>query len=127
VTTDNTVTEDTYRLLIQLDLAMLSAGSKESEVDYFAVELFHALGYTHFPRAICTQKDIRIFICGQYRSAIPNVCIIDRGRDDIILLVQEDKGFGSGCDPFSQLVAKAIAAFQSNNNHREGLTEGLRA
>ena len=121
VTADNTVTDDTYRLLTQLDLAMLSAGSEESEVNYFAVELFHALGYTRFPRAICTLKDIRIFICGEYRSAISNVCIIDRSRDDIVLLVQEDKGFGSDCDPFPQLVSNAIATFQSNHSRQVAL------
>ena len=118
---DTTVTKDTNRLLTQLDLAMLLAGSNESEVDYFAVSLFHALGYTRFPRAICTRKDIRIFICGEYRSAIPNVCIIDRSKDDIILLVQEDKGFGRDCYPFPQLVAKAIAAFQTNHSGQMAL------
>ncbi|KIJ07131.1 hypothetical protein PAXINDRAFT_38846, partial [Paxillus involutus ATCC 200175] len=123
VSADDTVIEDNYRLLTQLDLAMLPAEAGESAVDDFAVELFHALGYTHRPRAVRTRKEIRLLICGEYKYAKPDVCIIDRSKDDIILLVQEDKGFVRDPNPSAPLVAEAIAAFQTNNVRR--VTSGL--
>ena len=120
---DDTVTEENYRLLTQMELAMVPDEAEESAVDDFAVALFHALGYTHRPRAVRTRKEIRLLICGEYKHAKPDVCIIDRSRDDIILLTQEDKRFGGDPNPSPQLVAEAIAAFQSNNARR--LASGL--
>jgi hypothetical protein len=52
------------------------------------------------------------------------VCVIDRSKNGVILLVQEDKRFvvGSGY-PYAQLIpiTEAIAAFQSNNSRRQEL------
>ncbi|KAJ7870143.1 hypothetical protein B0H14DRAFT_2345757, partial [Mycena olivaceomarginata] len=95
---------------------------EESAVDDFAVLLFQELGYVPVGRVIRTRKDIPLVICGEHRHAKTDVCIIDDGG--ILLLVQEDKRHADGGNPVPQLVAEAIAAFQSNNLTRE-LTFGL--
>lgn len=45
-----------------------------------------------------------------------DVCI--KNNDNILLLLQEDKAYGTHSDPEPQLIAEAIAAFQYNNEIR---------
>ena len=118
---DDATDEASYNLLTQLDLAMLPAEPEESAVDDFAVALFHALGYIRRPRAIRTRKELRFFTCGESKYAKPDVSIIDRDANDVILLVQEDKHFSGERNAHAQLIAKAIAAFQDLNARRAGV------
>lgn len=106
-----------YKLLRYMDLAMDPVPSEESAVDDFAVHLLTVLGYA-VPRArmVRTRADIPLTICGQECHAKTDVCIVD--SDDILLLVQEDKRHKEPKDPEPQLVAEAIAAFQTTNYRR---------
>jgi len=108
-------------LINLLDLAMVPS-SEESAVDDFAVELFKTLGYARRHRVARTRKDIPLLICGEWRHAKTDVCIIDREENHIMLLLQEDKRFGqgeiSGSDAEAQLIAESIAAFSYNNRRR---------
>jgi len=99
-------------LLNLLDMAM-------SAVDDFAAGFFRALGYAKHNRVARTRRDLSLLICGEFRHAQTDVCIVDRDHNDI-LLVQEDKRFeeGEGGDPQAQLIAEAIAAFGINNEQR---------
>ena len=63
----------------------------ESAVNGFAAVLFRALGYAKRNRVARTRKDLTLLICGEFRHAQTDVCIIDREQNDILLLVQEDK------------------------------------
>ncbi|KAK2459785.1 hypothetical protein APHAL10511_008217 [Amanita phalloides] len=117
-TANDAANDASYNLLAQLDLAMMPSEPQESAVDDFAVALFHSLGYIRRPRAIRTRMELRFFTCGKFKYAKPDVCIIDRDQNDIILLVQEDKRFGGDRDPYAQLIADAIAAFQDTNSRR---------
>jgi hypothetical protein len=56
-------------------------------------------------------------MCGQQVYAKTDVCIMDI-NSELLLLVQEDKSHINPADPEPQLVAEAIAAFQSNNLNR---------
>ncbi len=105
-------------LLDLLDMAM-SPRSGESAVDDFAAGFFMALGYAKHNRVARTRRDLSLLICGEFRHAQTDVCIVDRDHNDI-LLVQEDKRFeeGEGGDPQAQLIAEAIAAFGINNEQR---------
>src|SRR5258708_22182388 len=105
-------------LLDLLDMAM-SPRSGESAVDDFAAGFFRALGYAKHNRVARTRRDLSLLICGEFRHAQTDVCIVDRDHNDI-LLVQEDKRFeeGEGGDPQAQLIAEAIAAFGINNEQR---------
>jgi len=107
-------------LINLLDLAMVP-GSQESQVDDFAVELFKTLGYVKRHRVACTRKDIPFLICGEWRHAKTDVCIVDRSQNNILLLVQEDKRFGATeatAEAEAQLIAGAVATFSYNNATR---------
>jgi hypothetical protein len=97
----------------------MSPRSGESAVDDFAAGFFRALGYAKHNRVAHTRRDLSLLICGKFRHAQTDVCIVDRDHNDI-LLVQEDKCFeeGEGGDPQAQLIAEAIAAFGINNEQR---------
>lgn len=108
-------------LINLLDLAMKPAPAEESAVVDFAVDLFKYLGYVKRHRVARTRKDIPFLVCGEWRHAKTDVCLIDRNQNDILLLVQEDKRFqpDNPLDPRPQLIAEAIAAFAYNNRIRE--------
>ncbi|TFK23489.1 hypothetical protein FA15DRAFT_462456 [Coprinopsis marcescibilis] len=107
-------------LINLLDLAMLNS-TGESAVDDFAVELFKLTGYVRRNRVARTRKDLPLLICGEWRHAKTDVCIVDRQQNDILLLVQEEKRLEDRepLDARAQLVAEALAAFTENNNSRE--------
>ena len=113
--------EKNAELINLLDLAMVP-GSEESAVDDFAVVLFRTLGYLGRHRVARTRKDIPFLICGEWRHAKTDVCIVDRSQNDIMMLVQEDKRFSvtetATAEAEAQLVAEAIAAFSYNNEAR---------
>ncbi|TFY65951.1 hypothetical protein EVG20_g5134 [Dentipellis fragilis] len=103
-----------------LDLAMLRS-SGESAVDDFVVELLKLTGYVRRHRVARTRNDLPLLICGEWRHAKTDVCIIDRQQNDILLLVQEDKRLEDRepLDARAQLVADALAAFTDNNASRQ--------
>ncbi|PBK71213.1 hypothetical protein ARMSODRAFT_954982 [Armillaria solidipes] len=82
----------------------------ESAAVDFAVELFKMLGYVKRDRLARTRVDLPLLICGEYRHARTDVCLVDCSQNDILLLVQEDNE--------AQLVAEAVAAFAQNNQSR---------
>ena len=106
------------RMINAMDLAMNGAPLEESAVDDFAVRLFDMLGYTSRSIMVRTRKDIELVVCGMSMHAKTDVCLM-MNRSEIILLVQEDKWhLEDRGDPEAQLIAEAIAAFQSNNKRR---------
>ena len=114
----NMTADKNAELINLLDLAMVPSEEESAVVD-FAVELFKALGYVRRHRVARTRKDIPLLICGEWRHANADVCIVDRSQNNIVLLVQEDKRFGGSettrSDAQAQLIAEAIAAFSHNN------------
>jgi len=118
-----TTSDEGYVLLRTLDIAMSPPPNEESAVDDFAVALLRACGYIRRGRVVRTRKDINFLVCGENRHAKTDVCILD--DNEILLLVQEDKRHMDSSNPEAQLIAEAIAAFDSNNYTRErtlGLT-----
>lgn len=89
---------------------------EESAVDDFVAHLLYILGYDEPDRVIRQHKDIPFYICGHDSHAKTDVCVMDQTQG-ILLLVQEDKRHLERADPEAQLVAEAIAAFQTNNRH----------
>ncbi|KAF4618186.1 hypothetical protein D9613_011670 [Agrocybe pediades] len=115
---EDTTNLDAFRTISAMDLAMYQVPLEESAVDDFAVRLFDILGYTSREVVLRTRKDIELVICGASMHAKTDVCLL-RNRSEIILLVQEDKRhLENRGDAEAQLIAKAIAAFQSNNKKR---------
>jgi hypothetical protein len=117
-TADEMVDDDSYQVVRYMDLAMDPVPGEESAVDDLAMQLLRTMGYASraLHRDLRSRKDIPLLICGEWKHAKTDVCIID--RDEILLLVQEDKRHKEPGDPRPQLVAEAIAAVQSNNEVR---------
>ena len=119
---NDTASDANYHLLSLLD--MTTSSPRDSVVDEFALFLFHAMGYVHRPRVTLIQQELPLRICGESKYAKPDVSILDRNMDDIILLVQEDKRFSGGpTEAYAQLIAGAIATYQRSQIIR--ITSGL--
>ena len=104
-------------LIKRLDLAMKVMDGEESAVNDFAAELLRATRYETEETVIRTRKNIRFIMCGEQVYATTDVCVLD-ADSRILLLVQEDKTHIHPQDPEPELVAEAIATFQSNNAKR---------
>ncbi|KAH9916789.1 uncharacterized protein B0H18DRAFT_1096662 [Fomitopsis serialis] len=65
------------------------------------------------PPVARTRKEIPFYICGQWKHATTDVCLVDRLQNDILLLVQEDERSQPDHprDPGPQLVMVGIALF----------------
>ena len=115
---EDTTDLDAFRTISAMDLAMNATPLEESAVGDFAVRLFDILGYTSRDVLLRTRKNIELVICGVSMHAKTDVCLMIN-RSEIILLVQEDKRhLEDRGDAEAQLIAEAIAAFQSNNKKR---------
>ncbi|KAI0299842.1 hypothetical protein BC826DRAFT_966837 [Russula brevipes] len=99
-------------LINLLDLTMIPGSEESSAVD-FSAKLFRVLGYDYWNRVARTRMSIDLFICGEKRHT--------KADNTILLLVQEDKRVfpGDPLDAQAQLVAGAVAAFNTNNASRE--------
>jgi hypothetical protein len=100
------------KLLGYLDIAAKS--TEESAVDDFAKELLSTMDFDIRDRIIRTRHAISLLICGEYRMAQADICII-REKKDLMIMVQ----VVSSKNPEPQVIAEAIAAFQENNEERE--------
>ncbi|KAG5636950.1 hypothetical protein H0H81_006298 [Sphagnurus paluster] len=112
-TADNAGDYDTANLLHTLQMAQTSA---ESWVDEFASRILRKMGYEGRKRLVKVKQMLHFLSGGALQNAQADVCVMS--RDEVILLVQEDKrssdGLVLGSRP--QLVAEAIAAFAWNQN-----------
>ena len=109
--------KNTKQLLHYLDLAMNPKAGLESAVDNFAAQLLRGLEYDDNNRIVFIQHAIPFLICGETSVAQTDVCVMD--KDEILLLLQEDKRLSSMKDPEPQVIAEAIAVFAINNMTRE--------
>jgi hypothetical protein len=95
---------------------------EESAVNDFSANLLTMLQYNAPDnRYIRQRKDIPFFICGTDLHATTDVCVIDRNLRILLLLLQEDKRHMDSKNPEPQLIAEAIAAFQSNNQRLQSI------
>ena len=111
------IDDSCFRVVKYMDLSMDPVPGEESAVSDFAMELLKAIGYDSRDRFLRSRKDIPLFICGTWSHTTADVCLMD--DKEIILLVQEDKRHLEWGDPRPQLIAKVIAAAQTNNTIRE--------
>lgn len=114
---DDMTNDSNYKFVRYMDLAMDPAPGDESAVVDFAVYLLTLLGYVPRMMLTRTRADIPLTICGEQCHAKTDVCVVDKD-ENILLLVQEDKRHKYRKDPEPQLVAQAIAAFQTINTRR---------
>lgn len=104
-------------------LAAAARMNEETSVDIFAQILLHVMGFDRDPdhTSLFTfmQRRIGLTICGKWEYAIPDVSLVDRIlQPHIFLIVHESKTIYNPRDPEPQLIAEAIAAYQTNNKTR---------
>ena len=102
----------TRNLIRFMDLA--TTAPEESTVDEFANRLLVAMDYDSGDTMVQSRKVIPLLSCGIYTVAQTDVCVM-RGVLPILLMIQEDKTILNPKDPEPQVIAEAIAAFQTNN------------
>jgi hypothetical protein len=113
------LSDRTLLLLHHLDLASGRQARDESAVDDFAKEMLFFLGYQSRGLVLRCRQEIPLTVCGDTnRSAQTDVSLL-QGSTTILLIVQEDKTIFNNSDPEPQVIAEAIAAFQSNNRARQ--------
>ena len=133
---DDMADDEHARLIDLLDLALVppvepnEEDSEESVIVDFAVELFRVLGYVGRRRHARTRKESPLPICRETRHAKTDVCIVDRLRNRVLVLVQEDRPRGEQpegtfADTEALLIVQSVAAFVYNNEIRRasGLPE----
>ncbi|KAG2130536.1 hypothetical protein BD769DRAFT_635695 [Suillus cothurnatus] len=114
------VSDKTYRVLRFLEAAT-DAKAHETSTDEFAHVILTAIGFDDEH-----ELDVRVrypnslWVCGEKRSAEVHVCLRDWSAG-IVYIIQENKTTKNSHDPEPQLIAEAIAAFQNNNNIRQGM------
>jgi hypothetical protein len=106
--------KDDRKFFFYLKAALSIAPGEESAVDDFTAHLLSLLRYEVANRFIRQRKDIFFFVCGGTTQAKTDLCVVDR-KDEILLVMQEDKNHLEIMDPEPQLIAEAIAAYQHNN------------
>ncbi|KAF5353928.1 hypothetical protein D9756_007094 [Leucocoprinus leucothites] len=113
---DGMTSDKNAELMHLLDLAMRPSLSV-SAVHDFAVELLKRLGFVKRHRIARTRMEIPILICGEWKVAKTDVCLVDRLTNQILMIVLEDRRHDprEPSDPLPHLVAAAIAAFDHNN------------
>lgn len=118
LTADEMEDDDSYLAARYMDLATNRVPDEESAVVDFVMQLLHMMGYATRAahRDLRSRKAIDFFICGEWKDAKADVCIMDGYK--VLLVVQEDKCHMQVVDPNAQLVAAAIAAVQNNNRMR---------
>lgn len=101
-----------------LDLA--TRASQENLIDNFTAETLKLLEFNELDNTlIMTRYIIPLTICGDAnRVAQTDVCLLHY-PSLVLLVVVVDKTVFSKSDPQPQVVAEAIAAFQTNNTKRE--------
>lgn len=102
-----------------MDMGMNPVPDEESAVVDFAMQLLRTMSYAGraLGRYLRSRKAIPLYISGKWVQGEVDVCLMS-DNDEYILLVQEDERHIQITDPESQLIAKAIAAVQSNNRTR---------
>ncbi|KAF5327562.1 hypothetical protein D9619_004826 [Psilocybe cf. subviscida] len=110
-------------LFAYMEDALLTPPGELSLVDDFALFLLELFDYDDGPRRFLQPpEDLWLPICGSRVLAKIDGAVIERvGRQPyFVLLVQEDTHLydNGGCDPETQLVAQAIAAFHRNHEVR---------
>jgi hypothetical protein len=108
---------ETHGFLHCMEDAMAPCADK-SAVDNFSIELFRLMRYHNFGLGYSARFSVNFAFRMCHRDSIvqTDVCVMD--RNNLCLVVQEDKqdAYNSLLMPScSQLVIKAIAAFHNNN------------
>ena len=77
------------------------------------------MGYCGQGRIAHLQMDLPFLVCGEFRHAKLDICLVDYSKPNILLFAQEDKALKNkkgAPKARAQLVAVSIAAFNNKIN-----------
>jgi hypothetical protein len=94
---------------------------EETMIDSFGAEILRATGYENKEITVLLQHRMPFTMLNDTVVAKANVSLYDI-TSKMLLLIQENKMIGNTSRPFPQLMAGAIAAFQSNNKIRAAMS-----
>ena len=116
------VSDSTFQYLTHLGLA--TTGGQTNMIHDFSRETLCILGFSEQGLALISCFTIPLTICGDnFCDMETNLCLLD-WQSMILLILQDDKlVFNDLEQPESQVIAKAIAAYQHNNRKQQ--TRGL--
>ena len=80
------------------------------------------MGYCGQGRIAHLQMDLPFLVCGEFRHAKLDICLVDYSKPNILLFAQEDKALKNkkgAPKARAQLVAVSIAAFNKINSDRK--------
>ncbi|PVU84987.1 hypothetical protein BB561_007001 [Smittium simulii] len=102
------------RLFQYINLVHYLSPDEESAVDDYAKFLIdNILEYTSDNNYTRTRKNIKFIMCGNITNAETDICITN--NESILFLLQEDKSYNNlNNQAECQIIAKAIAAYQTN-------------
>ena len=113
---DYAVDGETGKLLHYFDLVLDPQISQDAAVENFAAKLLETLGYDEGNRITFIGRALPIVISGVPYIARADLCVMD--VDNQILLILQHTSSSSLKDPEPQIVAKAVAAYEANNEVR---------
>lgn len=121
-TIDTQLSNETIKYLSYLDFATTSDLRLEGGfIDGFARETLYLLGFAGHYSVIQNRHAIPLTICGRTdQTAETNACIVHLPNLVLLVLATDDSA-SEGSNAEAQVVAGAVAAFQSNNHERESL------
>ena len=112
------LSKETYRFLALLDLASHADVGQESAINDFRKAVLEVTGYDELGTILRSRYDIPFTIAGETRTAKTGLCLV-HFSSMILLVVQEDKADGTSMQsPEAQVIAEAIATFETNNRKR---------
>jgi hypothetical protein len=115
---------ETYRLLQYFDLASRANSGQDSVINDFAKETLRVLGYEKHGLLLRSRYAIPLLISGDPNQSLQtDVCLVQGSTGIILMVIQEDSDNTSVRDPEPQIIAEAIAAYQTNNRIRARLRE----
>jgi len=112
------LSKETYRFLALLDLASHADVGQESAINDFGKAVLEVTGYDELGTILRSRYDIPFTVAGETRAAKTGLCLVHLSSM-ILLVVQEDKADGTSMQsPEAQVIAEAIATFETNNRKR---------
>ncbi|KIJ17164.1 hypothetical protein PAXINDRAFT_73571 [Paxillus involutus ATCC 200175] len=125
--TTGAANDNTNRLLSYLPLASQAHANQVPAIRDFATELLRMLGFEEPSFVLRSRYTIPPQICGVLRRHTQaDISLVNRCGPTICLIVQAARDPITGDDPEAQVIAKAIAAFQTNNRKRAHLGKEMK-
>jgi hypothetical protein len=118
---EETVSDSTHRILHYLVMTTKSFARDQSALNDFAREMMHIEGYEERGNLLRSGYSIPFTVAGEANLQTQTALALLHRTSTILLLVRVETREGAAHNPEAQIIAGAIAAFQTNNRNRKEL------